>query len=296
MRAFWCYNTNMRKIENDNYIVEVEEIGAELARFYNKKTGIEYIWNADPTYWKGHGPILFPFIGGMTGLEYSYDGKVYPMTKHGIIRRASFTYEEKEDELICTYVNDNPNWPFKCRLIVDYKLVGNKLYINNKVLNDDDKVMYYGFGGHPGINVPLNKDLAFEDYYVEFPEAEKPRQKKFSPDFLQGGPTVDYPMENNRIPLRHDLFDNDAIVIQDGGHRVRIATDKDEHYAEVTFRGFQYCGLWHAMAVPAPYVCVEPWSCMPGPTGKMLELEKKDDFFALMPQSENNHLLTIEIN
>ena len=80
MRAFWCYNTSMRKIENDNYIVEVEEIGAELARFYNKKTGIEYIWNGDPEYWKGHGPILFPFIGGMTGLEYSYDGKVYPMT------------------------------------------------------------------------------------------------------------------------------------------------------------------------------------------------------------------------
>lgn len=40
--------------------------------------------------------------------------------------------------------------------------------------------MYFGLGGHPGSNVPLEDGLHFEDYYLEFAEKCEPFQIVFS--------------------------------------------------------------------------------------------------------------------
>ena len=50
------------KLENEILYVEMVEHGAELTRIYNKKTGAEILWNADPKFWKRHSPVLFPNV------------------------------------------------------------------------------------------------------------------------------------------------------------------------------------------------------------------------------------------
>ena len=53
----------MIKMENDVLSVEIAEHGAELTKLYNKKTGTDLLWDAEPKFWKRHSPVLFPNVG-----------------------------------------------------------------------------------------------------------------------------------------------------------------------------------------------------------------------------------------
>ena len=51
------------QLENDEIIVGVESFGAELKSLQRKSRregleNIEYLWNADPRYWKRTSPVL----------------------------------------------------------------------------------------------------------------------------------------------------------------------------------------------------------------------------------------------
>ena len=50
-------------IENSRLRVTVSSHGAELCSIYDKKAEREVIWNADPSCWNRHAPVLFPFVG-----------------------------------------------------------------------------------------------------------------------------------------------------------------------------------------------------------------------------------------
>ena len=53
----------MIKMENDVLSVEIAEHGAELTKLYNKKTGTDLLWEAEPKFLKPHSPVLFPNVG-----------------------------------------------------------------------------------------------------------------------------------------------------------------------------------------------------------------------------------------
>ena len=59
-------------------------------------------------------------------------------------------------------------YPFMFSYLIHYKLEGKKLYIKYEIINQDDKTMYFGLGGHPCFRVPIEDFLQFEDYYMEF--------------------------------------------------------------------------------------------------------------------------------
>ena len=75
--------------------------------------------------------------------------------------------------------------------------------------------MYFGLGAHPGFKVPLEEGLAFEDYYLEFKDVCEPDRVIFSANALVDTPRPHYPLEGGkRITLHHDLFDDDAVVLE----------------------------------------------------------------------------------
>ena len=49
-------------LENEYLKITVADAGAELISVWDKTTGRECIWNADPAVWNRHAPILFPFV------------------------------------------------------------------------------------------------------------------------------------------------------------------------------------------------------------------------------------------
>ena len=54
-------------LTKDRISIRVSSLGAELKSVC--LDGFEYLWQGDPTYWKGQSPILFPIIGGAHHLE-----------------------------------------------------------------------------------------------------------------------------------------------------------------------------------------------------------------------------------
>lgn len=57
-------------LENEKPKVAIQEKGAELTSIVKKETQTEYLWNADPAYWKRHAPVLFPIVGAIKGDSY----------------------------------------------------------------------------------------------------------------------------------------------------------------------------------------------------------------------------------
>ncbi|MCW3093590.1 MAG: aldose epimerase [Ferruginibacter sp.] len=49
----------MYTLENDTLRVVINSVGAELSSLINKRTGLEYLWNADPAFWPKKSPYYF---------------------------------------------------------------------------------------------------------------------------------------------------------------------------------------------------------------------------------------------
>ena len=84
-------------IENEKFSVSIDSKGAELCSMRSKKTGIEYVWQADPHVWARHAPVLFPIVGRLKDKTYTVGGKEYHITQHGFGRDLEFACTEQTD-------------------------------------------------------------------------------------------------------------------------------------------------------------------------------------------------------
>ena len=57
-------------LSNDKIIASFDTLGAELISV-KSIDGCEYIWQADPTYWAEHSPIMFPICGRLPNGRYT---------------------------------------------------------------------------------------------------------------------------------------------------------------------------------------------------------------------------------
>ena len=273
-------------ISNDRLIVDVSSIGAEL-QSVRSVTGQEYLWQGDPEIWSGRAPNLFPFVARLHDGVYSLDGMQYEMKIHGFVKSMELSCVEHEETLMVFELLANEEtltqFPRLFRFMVKYELKDNKLEISYIVDNLDNKPMYFGLGGHPGFNIPIYTDNDFEDYSVIFSEPSKPKRVIFSERIFVDH-YEDYPLlDGTTLPLKHDLFDLDAVVLTDVPHSLRLASKKGGTSICVEFPGMNYVGFWHKPRTEAPYVCVEPWVSLPGDEYKPTVFEEKEDLVRLDP-------------
>ena len=52
------------------------------------------------------------------------------------------------------------------------------------------------------------------------------------------------------------------------------------------FADFPYFGIWHMPKTDAPYVCLEPWSSLPGRQDITEDLSCRSDLISLAPGKE----------
>ena len=64
----------MKTVSNQELTIRVSEHGAELSSIVANATGKEYLWQADPAFWKRHSPVLFPIVGSVWNTEYRNEG------------------------------------------------------------------------------------------------------------------------------------------------------------------------------------------------------------------------------
>ena len=156
-------------LENKNIKISTRTFGGELTSLSSKKDNTEYLWNGDEKYWKYHSPILFPIVGKVLNNKYIAEGKEYELPQHGLARTKEFKMIEKDDNHIVfelLWSEDTLKvYPYKFSLRLSYELLENGVKVGYKVINLDDKEIYFSIGGHPAFNMHINEDNALDDYY-----------------------------------------------------------------------------------------------------------------------------------
>lgn len=273
-------------IQNEFLTVSVSSLGAELMSIKTSDSH-EYLWQGDKKYWEGRAPIMFPICGRLFEGKYTYLGKTYTLPNHGFARKSNFELKSASKSSITLSLCANEEtleiYPFNFQFDVTFSLNENTLDVKYEVKNKDEKEIIFSVGGHPAFNVPLDKGIKFEDCYVEFKEPCEAVRVDFSPTcFLTHN---DQPYNKNgatqRIDLRHDLFDDDAIFLYNVSKEIALKSDLSQRSVTMKFKGMKYIGLWHAVKTDAPYVCIEPWTSVPATDGKIDDLLTKEEMIHL---------------
>ncbi|MEM8897029.1 MAG: aldose 1-epimerase family protein [Bacteroidota bacterium] len=246
-------------LSNSTLSVSVSPQGAELHSIQHQ--GREYLWQADPTVWGRHAPILFPVVGRLKGDQYFYGGRRFSMKQHGLARDRKFAIVSQTDLSstlkLVTDTQTLPIYPFEFELEVSYQLRGNKIYVGYRVENPGERDLPFSIGGHPGFSCPIDKEEKLTDYQISFEQTETIQR-----DILEGGllsGQSDPLLENSQIiPLDEHVFEKDALVLRGLKSKwVKLESTKGPHSVTLHFDGFPYLGIW---AKPgAHFVCLEPW-------------------------------------
>lgn len=287
-------------LNTQNLSIEVTKTGIELCSIKSKKSGQEYMWQGDPAIWGSHAPVLFPIIGALKNGECFYEGTSYRIPKHGLIRNSNKVelVEQTEHSLRFRLIWDVESlklYPFKFEIEVTYTIEENTIYVSHQITNQDEKTMLYSVGGHPAFNCPINENEKYEDYYLEFEEAETDATWLLDSDGLVTDTTVPMIEQSNRLELHKNLFDNDALIFKNlKSRKVSLKSSVSGSVLTMSYDDFDFLGIW---AKPgAPFVCIEPWLGITDHTNSNQDFVTKERLLQLEPDKSTTKTYSITIN
>lgn len=258
--------------------------GAELTSIkYNSKEllhqGEKVLDREGKVYWKRHAPILFPIVGSLKNNTTTINGEKYQMSQHGFARDMKFdilSISEREHTYVLKFNEETLKvYPFKFELYVNYIIDDNTLKIKYKVVNLDDREMFFGIGGHPAFII----DLKNNKYRVEFEKTEeKIRFYQLDNGLISyKNNYINESLISNKkcIEIKKDTFSHDAIIMSGlSSKKVRLI-ENEKCKLEFDFSGFKYLALWSKK--DAPFLCIEPWYTTADYTDSDQIFEKKKD-------------------
>src|SRR5438046_694403 len=118
-------------LRNSEFEVKIKAAGAELVSFCRLSDQAEYIWQANPSVWNRHAPLLFPIVGRLPEHKYIFEGNYYHLPQHGFARDMIFDVIEMSETSLQLALKWSEitleHYPFHFRLLVHYNLDGNCL-------------------------------------------------------------------------------------------------------------------------------------------------------------------------
>ena len=248
-------------IKNAILSISADTFGAELHSI--NKDGTEYLWQCGDS-WKRYAPVLFPFICSPTGKKYSAKGIEYTMpANHGFARDSEFEFLSKTENSISFILKSNDEtlkvYPYDFEFIVTYTLEDNRVIVSNLVKNTGNEDMYFYVGGHPAFNCPIEENLEFSDFYVEYEKNEtiiQPLPDGTSRVIIDG---------ENKYALSRQLFDYDVIMKDKPVSKsIALKSDKSDRAVTVEFPESDCIAVWSPTGDDnATFVCLEPWTSVP---------------------------------
>lgn len=251
------------KLENEKLCVEINEMGAEATRIYDKENDTEVLWEADAKFWKRHAPVLFPNVGKTYHNTVKINGIQYPTSQHGFARDNEFRCIEsgKTKAVFLFASNDDTKevYPFDFELVITYILNDKKLKVEWEVRNSGDEEMYFTIGGHPAFRFAGKKEVK-SDYILKFPGKESLEYVLIDPAEAAVDPQKVYTLQLTQecCPLTEAMFARDALIFDNGQiDEVWICHKDGTPYVGMKCEGFPNFGIWSVK--DAPFVCLEPW-------------------------------------
>ena len=250
------------ELKNSEISVKIDSHGAELKSLKKLENGTEYMWCGDAKYWGRTSPVLFPFVGGVKNREYRTKGRTYSMTQHGFARDMDFTLLSQTDDEIWFELRSTEEtlekFPYAFILKLGYRIEGNKTEVLWQVENPGTEVLHFSIGGHPAFNCPIEPDTKQDECFVDFGNVDEVVSTRISENGLATNFMDVYGLTAGKLPLRDNLFEHDALVIENDQTNTAALCRKDgSRYVTVTMEAPLF-GIW-SPGKQTPFVCIEPW-------------------------------------
>lgn len=283
-------------IASESLTAKISPLGAELHALVDSE-GRQFMTDADPAFWSGHAPVLFPIVGRLNHDRFRLDGVEYEMPKHGFARRSQFAVVESDAASVTFRLTDSEttrlHYPFAFALEMAFAVQGQTLSMTATVRNTGDVALPASFGFHPAFAWPLPYGGTKEEYQVQFEHDEPGVLKAISVDGLIAADERPTPVAGNILHLKDDLFTDDALVWDHLASR-RV------HYGvagrpglDVSFPDTKKLGIW--MKPGARYLCIEPWAGIADPDGYDGDFRQKPGVFELAPGAERAFRMNVTV-
>jgi galactose mutarotase-like enzyme len=288
--------TDLITIANDHLTARINPLGAELTSLVDAE-GRELMTNADPAFWTGHAPILFPVVGRPYRDTIRVDGQEYPMKQHGFARRLPFEIIATSPDAVTFRLTDSDEtraqYPFAFALEIAFQLTGATLSIDVAVRNTGDVVLPGSFGFHPAFAWPLPYGQDCADHRIVFSADEPDALRMIADDGTIADGERFSPLEARTLPLRDALFAKDALVWD------AVRSDSVTYGAEtgpqlkIAFPDTPKLGIWTKPG--AAYVCVEPWHGIADPEGYTGDYRDKPGVFEVAAGDTKNIMMSVTL-
>lgn len=252
----------MKTLSNSELTIKVSSHGAELCSICCQ--GKEYLWQADPAFWKRHSPVLFPIVGSVWENTYRHEGKSYTLTQHGFARDRKFELIACSENEVRYRLTDNEEthrkYPFPFCLEISYRIEGKRIEVLWQVTNTGTETMSFQIGAHPAFYYPGYDAETAERGYFGFDKAEGLKYILISEKGC-ANPDVEYPLQlsDGLLPLDVHTFDRDALILENSQVKEVTLYDKEKNPYLSLYFDTPVVGLWSPPTKNAPFVCIEPW-------------------------------------
>lgn len=281
------------EIASDTLSAAIDPFGAELHSLRDA-AGRELMTSADPAYWSGRAPLLFPIIGALAGGEYRLDGGSYAMPQHGFARRLPFALVDRGAHHARFRLTDSDEtraaYPFEFALEMAFVIDGATLAMTATLVNPGTRDLPASFGYHPAFAWPLPYAQPRAEHRMVFERAETAPIKILDRGLIAGERPS--PLDGDTLHLSDDLFAGDALVWSPVESRSLIYGAPDSPQLEIAWDAPDL-GVWTKPG--AAFVCVEPWWGHADPAGFSADIWAKPGIVRLAPGERRDFTMRVTL-
>lgn len=289
--------TDLIQIASDRLTAQINPLGAELWSLTDP-AGAEYMTNADPAFWTGHAPLLFPIVGALRHGCYRVGRNTYQLPKHGFARTSRFGVAERSEGHVRFRLTDSPEtraaWPFAYILDMEFRAEGDCLRMVASVTNPADEPLWFSFGFHPAFAWPLPGGADKAAHRITFATEEPQPIRRIDPGSglllpdLQPTPVVGREFTPDAAQFVDDALIWDRLASRsltfgaDGGARL-----------ELGFPDTPMLGIWQRPG--ADYLCIEPWQGIADPADWDGDFRTKPGVVELAPGATRSFRMDVRV-
>lgn len=283
-------------IADGGFSARVNPLGAELWSLTDGQ-GSEYMTNADPAFWTGHAPLLFPIVGALNGGTYRLGERKYRLEKHGFARRSMFDVQARGPDRVRFHLRDSQEtlavYPFAFEFEAEYALAGPRLAMTVTVRNTGHEAMPFSFGFHPAFAWPLPGGGPKASHSVIFAQDEPEPIRRIDPATATLLPEPELtPVKGAVLRPEASLFEKDALIWDRLNSRALTFAGAGASL-ELTFPECPNLGIWQKPA--APFLAIEPWHGFNDPEGFTGDFRDKPGVIELEPGAERSFRMDVTV-
>jgi galactose mutarotase-like enzyme len=288
--------SGMVRLAGGDLAAIISPLGAELQSL-SDAAGREYMTDADPAFWTGHAPLLFPIVGGLNGDSYRLDGQEYPLPRHGFARRSRFELVEAAWDRALLRLTDSDEtraaYPFAFVLEMEFTLQGCTLSMAATVRNPGTGVLPFSFGYHPAFAWPLPGGGEKLAHCIEFERDEPACIRRLNEAGLLAWSETS-PVAGRIMALHPSQYDRDAIIWDELASRRLTYRSPDGPALEIAFPELPCLGIWQKPG--ANFICIEPWAGQADPAGFSGDFRDKPGVMLLPPGESRSFRMDVTVH